>query len=76
MASLRVGFAIAVFSTVSVLGGGCASTYPPNELPAPRDFSVDDMAIGGSGGNGGDDLAPTAMSSTEKSRGGGKSVVG
>src|SRR6185369_9430541 len=54
MASLRAGCAIAVFSTVV---GGCASTYAPNELPPPRDFSVDDMAVGGTGGNGSDDLA-------------------
>jgi hypothetical protein len=54
MASLRAGCAIAVFSTVV---GGCASTYAPNDLPPPRDFSVDDMAVGGTGGNGADDMA-------------------
>ncbi|MGZ3408503.1 MAG: hypothetical protein ACXVAN_18760, partial [Polyangia bacterium] len=59
MASLRVGFAIAVLSTVSALGGGCASTYPTKDLPPPRDFSVDDLAIG-TGGNGGDDLGAPA----------------
>jgi hypothetical protein len=68
MASLRAGLAIAVFSTVSVLGGGCASTYPPNELPPPRDFSVDDMAVGGTGGNGGDDLAAPADLATATAR--------
>jgi hypothetical protein len=60
MASLRAGFAIAVFSTVM----GCASTYAPQELPPPRDFSVDDFGDG-TGGNGADlgvapDLAATA----------------
>ena len=59
MASLRPGFAIAVFSSVTVLGG-CAATYAPKELPPPKDFSVDDMAVGGVGGNGGDDLAAPA----------------
>jgi hypothetical protein len=56
MASLRSGFAIALFSTVtlSTIGAplGCASTYPPTELPPPRDFSVDDFGDG-TGGNGG-----------------------
>jgi hypothetical protein len=65
MASLRVGLAIAVFSTVSAVGGGCAATYPTTDLPPPRDFSVDDQAIGGSGGNGADDLgAPADLATT------------
>jgi len=57
MASLRSGGAIAIFSSVMAMLGGCASTYAPNELPPPRDFSVDDMAVGGGGGA--DMAAPT-----------------
>jgi hypothetical protein len=54
MASLRFGFAIAIFSTVAA----CAATYPAPDQPPPRDFSVDDLADGnGTGGNGAGDLA-------------------
>ena len=54
MASLRLGFAIAIFSTVSLfVCGGCASTYAPTDPPPPRDFSVDAVDLGsGTGGNG------------------------
>ncbi|HEX9104149.1 MAG TPA: hypothetical protein VF997_18180 [Polyangia bacterium] len=67
MASLRLGCAIAIFSSLGGLGG-CASTYAPQEPPPPRDFSVDDMAIGGSGGNGGDDLQAPADLATATAR--------
>src|SRR4051812_45952911 len=59
MASLRAGFASAVFSTllstVAMLAtaGGCASPNAQMELPPLRDFSVEDFGVGG---NGGDDL--------------------
>jgi len=55
MANRTLRLAFAILSTVS----GCASTYKPNELPPPRDFSVDVPDMGdGTGGNGaGDDLA-------------------
>jgi hypothetical protein len=69
MASLRVGLAIVVFSTVSALWSGCASTYPQKDLPEPRDFSVDDLAMAGTGGNGGDDLgAPADLAAPSMSR--------
>lgn len=53
MSRLRFASVIALSSTL-----GCASTYVPNELPPPRDFSATappDMASG-SGGNGGGDV--------------------
>ncbi len=63
MSSLRLGFGLLILSSVattfSTVGGGCASTYPTNGLPPPRDFSVDDLGAG-AGGNSGDDLATAA----------------